>query len=191
MPTTDRFYGGSATGASRTIQDFGLCDLKGAYTYTARLRMKGLLTVTFFTPDSLPSMRALEALRRWTKEIPMDKWAAIALTDGDRESLSTFASQSSLDGVTLLLDYEWYQTRAWGVSHLPTTFLIDGKTGRVLCKVMGDDAEELGALQAMLGDKVAILVAADEAARKAAEEKKAADAAAAAAAPPSAAPAKA
>ena len=182
MPVTDHFYGGRTIGAGRTIQDFGLCDLKGEYVYTARTRAKGLLVVVFFSPQSPPSQRALHAVQGWTQTLPTTKWTALAVTEGDRVELAKFADGQGLGGVSIVVDYELYQTRQWGISHLPCTYLISGKTGRVLAKVIGDDAGELTAMQQMLEAEVGKIVAAEEAARKAAEAKKAADDAAKAAA---------
>jgi peroxiredoxin len=173
--TTDRIYGAQTAGVGRTVQDIGLCDLKGEYVYTAKLRTKGLLAVVFFSPDSAPAVRALEAVQGWTKDLPTQKWTALAITEGDRDQLRAFAQERGLDGVTVLVDHELYQTRSWGVSHLPSVYLISGKTGRVLMKVIGDRADDLGAVRQRLADEVAQIVAAEEAARKAAEEAKRAE----------------
>lgn len=182
MPVTDHFYGGRTIGAGRTIQDFGLCDLKGEYVYTAKTRAKGLVVVVFFSPQSPPSLRALQAVNGWTQALPTAKWTALAVTEGDRSQLAEWAQAQNLTGISIVVDHELYQTRQWGISHLPCTYLIAGKTGRVLAKAIGDDAGELTAMQQMLDAEVAKIVAAEEAARKADEEKKAADAAAKAAA---------
>ena len=105
-----------------------------------------------------------------------------AVTEGDRDEIVAFADQHKIDTVPVVLDHELYQTRRWGVSHLPTVYLIDGKTGRVLSKGTGDDTAGLNAAKQMLSDSVAKIVAAEEAAKKAEEEKKAAEEAAKAAA---------
>ena len=187
MALTERFYGANTAGTSRPIQDFGLSDTKGVYWYTAKLRVKGLLVVVFFSPDSPPSVRALETVQAWTAETPTQKWTALGVAEGDRPALAEFAAAHNLTDVSVLLDFELYQTRMWGVSHLPSVYLISGKTGRVLHKIVGDDVEALGGMRKMLADEVSKLVAADmaakaaaDAAKKADEEKKAADAAKAA-----------
>lgn len=177
MPVTDHFYGPNTMGLGRVVQDFGLCDLKGQYVYTAKARAKGLLVVVFCGLYSAPSVRALEAVQSWTADLPTQKWTALGVTDGDRDEAASFVAQYKLDGVTLLLDHELYQTRLWGVSHLPSVYIIEGKTGRVLAKVIGDDAGALGQAKQTLTDAVATMVAAEEAAKKADEEKKAAEAA--------------
>jgi peroxiredoxin len=180
MSVTDRFYGANTAGMGRSIQDFGLSDLKGQYQYTAKLRVKGLLVVVFYSPASAPSVRALEAVQGWTTELPTQKWTALGVGDGDREELKQFAEQYGLTGISLVLDHELYQTRAWGVSHLPSLYLVSGRTGRVLHKIMGEDAPALEGMKQMLTAEVNKIVAAEEAAKKADEEKKAADAAKAA-----------
>lgn len=181
MPVTDQFYGPSTMGLGRVVLDFGLCDLKGQYVYTAKARTKGLLVVIFCGLYSAPSAHALEAVQTWTTELPTQKWTALGVINADRGDVESFAQQYKLDGVTLLLDHELYLTRRWGVSHLPSIYVIDGKTGRVLSKVIGDDPAALGQAKQTLMDTVAQMVAAEEAAKKAEEEKKAAEAAAKAA----------
>ncbi|MGI4791685.1 MAG: hypothetical protein ACRYFS_22925 [Janthinobacterium lividum] len=184
MALTERFYGANTAGTSRTIQDFGLSDTKGIYQYTAKLRVKGLLVVVFFSPDSPPSVKALETVQAWTAETPTQKWTAIGVAEGDRAELAQFAEAHGLTNVSVVLDFELYQTRMWGVSHLPSIYLISGKTGRVLQKIVGEDADALDGMKKMLADEVGKILAAEEAAKaaaeKAAEEKKAADAAKAA-----------
>ena len=183
MALTERFYGANTAGTSRPIQDFGLSDTKGVYQYTAKLRVKGLLVVVFFSPDSPPSVQALKAVQLWTAETPTQKWTALGVAEGDRPALTQFADAQGLSDVLVLLDFELYQTRMWGVSHLPSVYLVDGKTGRVLHKIVGDDAKALDGMKQMLGSEVEKLVAAEaaakaaaDAAKKAEEEKKAAEA---------------
>ena len=192
MALTERFYGANTAGTSRPIQDFGLSDTKGVYQYTAKLRVKGLLVVVFFSPDFPPSVKALETVQAWTAETPTQKWTALGVAEGDRPALAQFAEAHGLDNVSVVLDFELYQTRMWGVSHLPSIYLISGKTGRVLHKIVGDDVKALDGMKDMLADEVSKIVAAEEAAKEAAnkaeeqkkadEEKKAADAKAAEAA---------
>jgi len=181
MSVTDRFYGSGTATTARPIQDFGLSDTNGLYQYTAKLRVKGLLVVVFFSPASAPSVQALEAVQGWTQDLPPQKWTALGVGEGDRVEMAAFAKQHGLTNVSLLMDYELYQTRMWGVSHLPSLYLISGKTGRVLQKHLGLDAQALESMKRMLADEVEKIVAAEAAAKKAEEEKKAAEAAAKAA----------
>ena len=181
MAVTDRFYGANTMGTARPIQDFGLSDLKGTYHYTAKLRVKGLLVVVFFSPESAPSVRALKTVQGWTADLPTQKWTALAVSEGSRTELAAFAEAQGVEGVSVLVDNGLYQTRTWGVSHLPSVYLVSGATGRVLHKIMGDDEKALGGMKAMLGSEVEKIVAAEAAAKKADDEKKAADAAAKAA----------
>ncbi len=195
MALTERFYGANTAGTSRTITDFGLSDTKGVYQYTAKLRAKGLLVVIFFSLDSPPSVKALETVQSWTAETPTQKWTALGVAEGDRPDLAQFAEAHGLANVSVLLDFELYQTRLWGVSHLPSIYLVSGQTGRVLHKIVGDDEPALDGMKQMLASEVSKLIAAEEAAKvaaetakkaeeeKKAEEKKAADAAKAAETP--------
>ena len=168
-------------GTGRPIQDFGLGDLKGNYQYTAKLRAKGLLVVVFFSPDSAPSVRALQAVQGWTAGLPTQKWTALGVADGDRAEMNQFAEAHGLGEVMIVLDHELYQTRQWGVSHLPSLYLVSGRTGRVLHKILGEDARALDGMKGMLTDEVEKIVTAEAAAKKAEDDKKAADAAAKAA----------
>jgi len=186
MPVTNRYYGGSATGAGRIVQDFGLCDLKGQYIYTAKVRAKGLLVVTFFAPGNAASSRVLQALDQLASEFEPTKWAYLVVSDGDRDSLTDYSEGLSLAKATVLIDHELYQTRTWGVSHVPSTFLIAGN-GRTLARIVGDAPDQVALITDTLKAEVAKILAAEAAAKaaaaKAEEEKKAAEAAAAAAAP--------
>lgn len=181
MSVTERFYGANTAGTGRLIQDFGLSDLKGNYQYTAKLRAKGLLVVVFYALDSDPSVRALEAVQAWTADLPAQKWTALGVGDGDRAELGRFAEARGLDNVTLVLDHDLYQTRQWGVSNLPSLYLVSGKTGRVLHKILGEDGPAMDGMRAMLADEVDKIVTAEAAAKKADDDKKAAEAAAKAA----------
>jgi hypothetical protein len=182
MPVANRYYGGTSIGGGGTIQDFGLCDLKGIYTHTAKVRSKGLILVTFFSPESAASATILETVQSWATEIGLDKWTALALSDGDRDQLTAYADSHSLSSITVMVDYDLYQTRNWGISHLPSTFLVSGKTGQIIQRVNGCAPAELNSLKQALVSSVNTILAAEAAAKQAAEEaaaKKAADEAAA------------
>lgn len=178
MSVTERFYGANTAGTGRAIQDFGLTDLKGNYQYTAKLRAKGLLVVVFYATESAPSVRALEVVQSWAADLPTQKWTFLAVGDGDRGELAQFAEAQGLTAATLVLDHDLYQTRHWGVSNLPSVYLVSGRTGRVLHKILGEDARAMDGMRAMLTDEVEKIVTAEAAAKKADDDKKAADAAA-------------
>jgi len=178
MGLTDQYYGASTAGLGKVIQDFGLCNLQGEYLYSAKARTKGALVVTFFGLNSGPSARALQTVQQWVGALPTGKWTAVALGEGGRDELTAFQSNNSLDGLTFLIDHELYQTRRWGVSHLPMTYVIAGKTGRVLAKVIGDDVSALDAAKAALSKELDALIAAEAAAKQAETDKKTTEAAA-------------
>lgn len=176
MSVTERFYGAHTAGTNRPIQDFGLSDLNGLYQYTAKLRVKGLLVVVFWSPESAPSVRALEMVQAWTTDLPTQKWTALGVAGtGDRAALNAWAEGRELSGLSLLLDHELYQTRMWGVSHLPSVYLVSGKTGRVLQKILGENADALTGMRQALGEEIDKIIAGEAAAKAAEEEKKAAD----------------
>jgi peroxiredoxin len=192
MPVIEESYG-AHTGIGRVVQDFGLCDLTGAFVYTPKLRQKGFLVVVFFSADAPVSVEALKAVQSWTAEVPAQKWTPVAVTEADREATRAFADKNGLSNLTFGLDYESYHARRWGVSNLPSTYLVSGKTGRVLEKAIGYTPAVFDQIKNRLKSEIDALLAAEEAARKADEAKKAADAAAKAeeAKKASAAPAKA
>ena len=64
---------------------------------------------------------------------------------------------------------------------MPSVYLVSGRTGRVLHKILGEDARAMDGMRAMLTDEVEKIVTAEAAAKKADDDKKAADAAAKAA----------
>ena len=126
-----------------------MSDLKGNYQYTAKLRAKGLLVVVFFSPDSAPSGAGAPGPcspgRRTYRRRSGRLWA---WRDGDRAEMGQFAEAHGLKDISIVLDHELYQTRQWGVSHLPSLYLVSGKTGRVLHKILGEDGKALDGMQA-------------------------------------------
>lgn len=182
MALTNSLYASNTASSGKVVQDFGLCNLQGEFVYTAKLRAKGFLVVVFYSPMSPPSITALEAVQAWTADIPAAKWTAVGVSEGDRDTLVSLQQDYGLSGLTLLIDHELYQTRRWGVSHLPSVYVVQGKTGRVLAKVIGNDTQDLTAAKSLLSNAVDAMTAAETAAKAAEEEKKLADAAAKAAA---------
>lgn len=182
MSLTNSLYASNTASSGKVVQDFGLCNLQGEFLYTAKLRAKGFLVVVFYSPASPPSIAALEAVQQWTTQLNGAKYAAVGVSEGDRDQLTALQDAHGLTGLTLLIDHELYQTRRWGVSHLPSVYVVQGKTGRVLAKVIGNDAGDLDAARTLLSSAIDAMTAAETAAKAAEEEKKLADAAAKAAA---------
>lgn len=178
MQKTTSFYGSKNFGTSRTIQDFGLCTSDGAYVQTTKSRTKGFLVVLFFDLTNQASVSALKMIDAWGSEIAPAKISILAVVKADRDSTNALATDLGLKNVTLLLDHESYQARNWGVSTFPSLYVIEGKSGRVLAKVIGADSQEINAAQSMLQNRVSEMLEAEEKAKRAEEEKKAAEAAA-------------
>src|SRR3569833_2767919 len=135
MATTNRYYGGSSLGEGRTIVDFSLCDLNGAYVFTGALRKKGTLVVAFFSPNGQASTNAVKAIQQRVADLGGDKLTAVGVAGPDRPTLKSYADTQAVSGVTILVDHDLHEPRNFGISHLPCTLVIDGKSGRVLCKV--------------------------------------------------------
>ena len=159
----------NAIAIGRRIQDFGLCDLKGAYQHSTRLRGKGFLVVAFVNPLESNSVAVVKRLQDWLAL--SDKVGVVVLTVGERDDAAKMIEST---GVTypVLWDFEAYTAMTWAVTAAPTIFIVNGQ-GLVLGRVLGNDKDELEAAKTMLLEEVRKL---EEAA------KAAADAAAAAAA---------
>lgn len=175
MPVTDAYYGSNSARLTRAIQDFGLCNVDGAYIYSAKLRAKGFLIVAFFDPNAAESREVLRAIDSWTEELVQTKWTAVGISASDRETIKQLVDTHSLKNMTMLLDHEFYQTKLWGVSNFPSVFLVSGKTGRVMAHVRGNNADALDGVKNTLVSEVNKAVAAEESAKKADAEKKAAE----------------
>lgn len=172
----------SAITEGRNIQDFGLCDLSGVYQTTTKLRGKGWLIVSFFTPDDRNSIAVLDKLTEWAASLPGDKVSILGVLDGDHAAVQGFKNRPA-PPFPIVCDFESYWTVNWGLESLPTTFITDAG-GRVLDRIVGSDMPALEEAKSQLESLIA----------RAAEAAKAAAAAAAAAptpavaAPPAAAP---
>lgn len=177
MPITNRYYGGSSIGAGGTVLDFGLSDLTGNYTHTSKLRTKGILIVSFFDMNSPVTQSFLQFTKQKLEQIASNKLAAIFVTDGDRTNLASRVKDEGISETLVLIDHNFYQARQWGINNLPSTYLIDGKTGQVVERIVGANQDELTHLFDIAQKKSAMLLAEEEAAKKAAEEKKAAESA--------------
>jgi peroxiredoxin len=161
----------NAINTGRPMQDFGLCDLKGVYQHSTRLRSKGFLVVAFLRPSDPSSISVAKTLQEWTTV--SDKVTVVAVAVGERSEAETLFEQT---GVTfpVLWDFEAYTASTWAVSAAPAIFIVSGQ-GLVLGRVLGHDKAELDAARSLLVDEVA---KAEAAAKAAAEAKAAADAAA-------------
>jgi peroxiredoxin len=159
----------------RTILDFGLGDLQGAYQNTARLRGKGWLLALFFSPSDPNSAQATNILQAWTSELPGDKVSLLGISIGERPQVEEFAKAHNLT-FPIVWDYEEYVATIWSITAIPTLFLTD-IGGHVLAKIEGANAAKYDEAKSQLLEGIK---KAEEAARAAAEAKAAADAAKAA-----------
>ncbi|MDR3707718.1 MAG: TlpA disulfide reductase family protein [Capsulimonadaceae bacterium] len=172
----------SAITPGRTIQEFGLCDLKGVYQNTTRLRSKGWLVVFFFKVDDEYSASVAATLGGWAAELPADRVSLLGVASGDRTALTNAAASLDIK-FPVVWDPEDYVAGTWGINALPAVFVSDAR-GKVLARIAGDDQPALEAAKSSLSESVRKAI---EAAAKAAEE--AAKAAApAAVTPPAPAP---
>ena len=175
----------SAITEGRSIQDFGLCDLNGVYQLTAKLRAKGWMVVTFFTPDDAFSTSVLNTLQEWTSSLPADKVSILGVLEGNRDALEAF-KKSVTATFPIVWDIADYWSANWGLSELPTTFVTDSG-GRVLDRIVGADTDALSdartQLSALIEKAAAARAAADAAAASSAPSAQPAPAPAAVAAP--------
>lgn len=152
------------------MQDFGLCDLKGAYQHTSRMRGKGFLAIAFLELGCSGNAEIVKVLSDWTTISP--KVAAAIVMTGEREAVEEFGAENET-GVPILWDPDSYIFPLWAVSVVPTVFIVNDK-GVVLGRVRGADESELNAAKGLLAEEVR---RSDEAAAAAAAAKAAADAA--------------
>lgn len=165
----------SAITVGRSILDFGLCDTKGVYQTTTKLRTRGWLIVSFLDPSDPNSIKTAGTLALWS-DLPADKVTvlSVSLTDPKAEGAAV-----NFPGTTLW-DFDGYVANIWGVNAVPTTFVVNS-TGRVLARVNGHLEADLIAARALLGVEI----------KKAEDAAKAAAEAAAAATSPAPTPARA
>ena len=161
----------NAVNVGRTILDFGLGDLKGAYQNTGRLRSKGWLVAVFVEVGDYSSIQAIDTLQSWISELPADKVSVIAIAGGEREDLEKFAEARNIT-FPVLWDYNDYVATIWSIADIPTLFVTDA-AGKVLVRLAGADAAKYAEAKAMLEGEIK---KAEEAAKAAAEAKAAADA---------------
>jgi len=161
----------TAINKGKCMQDFGLCDLKGVYQHTTRLRSKGFLVVAFLNASDSGSDAVAKTLAEWTSV--SDKITVVAVAVGEREDAESLIARTEVK-YTVLWDFEAYTASLWSVNAAPAVFIMNGQ-GLVLGRVLGSDAAELESARALLSEEVA---KADAAAKAAAEAKAAADAAA-------------
>jgi hypothetical protein len=135
----------SAITVGRTILDFGLCDTKGVYQTTTKLRTRGWLVVAFIDPVDSNSAKAAEALSGWS-DLPQDKVTILTVSLADPKSPKV--SGLSLPGI-VVWDFDAYVAGIWGVNAVPTIFVANG-AGKVLAKMHGFSAEELSGAKALL-----------------------------------------
>jgi hypothetical protein len=166
----------TAISSGRTIQDFGLCDLKGVYQHTSRMRSKGFLAIAFIDSASPASIDIITALADWTSIGP--KVAGVVVAMGERADAESLASTTQTT-LPILWDAENYLAPIWAITAVPTIFVVNDK-GIVLGRVRGTDSAELLSAKEMIAEEVR---KSDEAAAAAAAAKAAADAAKASAEP--------
>lgn len=154
----------SAITEGRLIQEFGLCDLKGVYQNTSKLRAKGWLVVLFFDAGDSFSTSVVKALQGWSGELPADKVAILGVGRGDSETLKTFAAEQNVT-FPIVWDFDDYVGGLYGINAVPTLFVTDAR-GKVLARIVGDNAGARETAKAVIVDA---LRAAAEAAAKAAE----------------------
>jgi len=154
----------SAITQGRLIQEFGLCDIKGVYQNTSKLRAKGWLAILFIDADNTFSASAAQALQKWPESLPADKVSILGVARGEKESLKGFASEHNLT-YPIVWDFDDYVGGLYGINSTPTLLVTDS-LGKVLAKIVGDDATAIDAAKATIAQAVQ---AAQEVAERAAK----------------------
>jgi peroxiredoxin len=154
----------SAITQGRLIQEFGLCDLKGDYRNTSRLRSKGWLALLFFDVESSYSASVAQTMQSWMDSLPADRVSILGVGHGNAEDLKGFAAQHNLT-YPIVWDFDDNVVGLYSINSTPTLIVTDAR-GMVLAKIVGDDAAGISSAKALVAEAVR---AAEEAAAKAEE----------------------
>jgi thiol-disulfide isomerase/thioredoxin len=112
-------------------------DLEGRMHDLAGLRGKVVL-INFWATWCPPCRREMPSMERLTQTLKGEAFMALAVDVGeDADTIETFTSQlDATPTFPILLDTRGRSMKAWKVSGLPTTFLVD-KQGRIVASAIG------------------------------------------------------
>ena len=136
-------WGDNTLNSSEYIRDFYLTDISAQPRSTAAVRKAGkMLVVAFFRTTDAVCQRTLPTLQKladaYADAGKLEVWA---ISQDDREATAAFAEQRSIK-FPLLLDRDQWYSMTFGVSTVPTTYLVDSK-GLVQKKLVGFDSAGL------------------------------------------------
>ncbi len=112
-------------------------DLEGRMHDLAELRGKVVL-INFWATWCPPCRREMPSMERLTQALKGEPFVALAVDVGeDADTIEAFTSQlETTPTFPILLDTRSRSMKAWKVSGLPTTFLVD-KRGRIVASAIG------------------------------------------------------
>lgn len=112
-------------------------DLEGRMHDLAELRGKVVL-INFWATWCPPCRREMPSMERLAQTLKGEPFVALAVDVGeDADTIEAFTSQlDTMPTFPILLDTRGRSMKAWKVSGLPTTFLVD-KRGQVVASAIG------------------------------------------------------
>ncbi|MFZ0105661.1 MAG: TlpA disulfide reductase family protein [Thiobacillus sp.] len=112
-------------------------DLEGRMHDLAELRGKVVL-INFWATWCPPCRREMPSMERLAQTLKGEPFVALAVDVGeDADTIEAFTSQlGTIPTFPILLDTRGRSMKAWKVSGLPTTFLVD-KRGQVVASAIG------------------------------------------------------
>lgn len=138
--------------AGNTAPSFSLKSLDGKTYSLATLLEKGPVVVAFFKISCPVCQFALPFIQRLADRYNGDNAAVLTVSQDDTKSTASFNQQYGLSLLTLLDDAGYPVSNAYGLSMVPTIFLIE-PDGKVKVSSMGFDKADLEKIAAELSTR--------------------------------------
>lgn len=140
-------WGDNTLNPNETMRDLLLTDTAGQPRATAQARKAGMLALVFFRTDC-PQCRQTIALLQSLADAYADsgKLTVWGVSQDSAAATRAFAEQNGIR-FPLLLDHDAWQSMNYGVTSVPTLYLVDGQ-GVVVQKVRGHSPATLDAVSA-------------------------------------------
>jgi len=138
--------------AGHTAPDFSLKSLDGKEYSLAKLREKGPVVAAFFKISCPVCQYTLPFLQRMAERYAGDSVTVISVSQDDAASTKSFNKEYGVKFPTLLDDAGYPVSNAYGLTNVPTIFLID-TDGKVKVSSTGFDKADLEKIAAELSTR--------------------------------------
>ena len=138
--------------AGNTAPSFSLKSLDGKTYSLATLLEKGPVVAAFFKISCPVCQFALPFIQRLADRYNGDNATVLTVSQDDTKSTASFNQQYGLSLLTLLDDAGYHVSNAYGLSMVPTIFLIE-PDGKVKVSSMGFDKADLEKIAAELSTR--------------------------------------